>query len=421
MSNRSIVQRSLLPIVIITLIIAGSLAHAQTGWTRIQTPVNDDLASVDFPATGTGYAVGDGGVVVKSTDGGSTWSAVQSGFQGNIWYTRFVNANEGIIAGDNGAAMKTTDGGATWSALNTDLRAGALPSFLFSVQYLSPQTIFMAGGDGEAGGAVVLRSSDGGATWNKVHPSGSLFLDRCFFFDATRGIAIGASFAGGGVILLTTDGGATWSSQLDASALVTSLALLENGNAVAVSASGAVHISTDGGSSWSTKQSPASSSLIDVAFRDSQHGVAVGDGGTVIWTNDGGATWELETIEGGDQLRGARFTPDGGNLFIAAQGGALYRREIAASAERPEGSSHARITIAPNPMRTETRLTVQDDEDATGSTLRLYDIMGREVLHRSIPSHGALTLERNRLPSGRYLYTISSHKRELTRGFLVME
>src|ERR1051326_2952275 len=71
-----------------------------------------------------GWAVGDGGVLLRSADGGNTWTDYSSnaGFHGpplpylpDVNTVAFADFQNGWIAGDNGLMMHTSNGGTTWS------------------------------------------------------------------------------------------------------------------------------------------------------------------------------------------------------------------------------------------------------------------------------------------------------------------
>src|SRR4051794_33320609 len=108
-------------------------ARAQSSWTAVSTPANDDLSAIDFPTDAVGYAVGDVGTAIKTTDGGNTWNTLTTDYVGKLWYVGFLNAERGIAVGDAGKAIITTNGGALWSPVNTGLERGKLPSFLFGL------------------------------------------------------------------------------------------------------------------------------------------------------------------------------------------------------------------------------------------------------------------------------------------------
>src|SRR5207342_2523835 len=60
------------------------------------------LRRVAWLGGGTLIAVGSGGTVVQSTDGGATWSAKASGTTEQLNAVRFVDGQNGWMAGTNG-------------------------------------------------------------------------------------------------------------------------------------------------------------------------------------------------------------------------------------------------------------------------------------------------------------------------------
>ena len=65
----------------------------------------------------TGYAVGNSGTILKTTDGGANWVAQTSGTANICSDVHFpVDATTGYAVGSSGTILKTTDGGANWVA-----------------------------------------------------------------------------------------------------------------------------------------------------------------------------------------------------------------------------------------------------------------------------------------------------------------
>ena len=82
------------------------------------------LMALSFPTDRTGYAVGKNGAnkgafVMKTEDGGATWSTSVSGTGVEPVDIVFVNESQGYFRNESSSAgelFSTTDGGATWSA-----------------------------------------------------------------------------------------------------------------------------------------------------------------------------------------------------------------------------------------------------------------------------------------------------------------
>jgi photosystem II stability/assembly factor-like uncharacterized protein len=74
------------------------------------------LNAVSFADARRGWAVGAGGAVLATLDGGRTWRAQSSGTRSDLFDVKFFDEREGWAVGGDGVAIHTADGGATWSA-----------------------------------------------------------------------------------------------------------------------------------------------------------------------------------------------------------------------------------------------------------------------------------------------------------------
>jgi len=210
-------------------------AGDQAAWIPVyfSTSRGTRLRAVAFSDAIHGWAVGSGGAILATTDGGATWKAQSSGTSASLYGVAFSDATHGWAVGSGGAILATTNGGATWKAQSS--RTGA---FLTGVAF-SDATHGWAVGSGGA----VLATTDGGDTWIAQKSGTGAHLYAVAFSDATRGRVVGFD----GIILATTNGGATWSKQ----------------------------------GSWSSEW------LRGVASKDATHGFAVGEGGAILAARDG--------------------------------------------------------------------------------------------------------------------------------------
>jgi photosystem II stability/assembly factor-like uncharacterized protein len=86
-----------------------------TTWSTIEW-VDYDLNDVDFPTSQVGYVVGNAGLMLKSVDGGDTWTGLTSGVSDDLLGVSFPTVDTGYAVGRNGLILMTTDGGDTWTA-----------------------------------------------------------------------------------------------------------------------------------------------------------------------------------------------------------------------------------------------------------------------------------------------------------------
>jgi len=80
-------------------------------WTQEVNGVSGFLNGVSF-VDNNGIAVGDDGVIIKTTDGGINWTQKTSGTSGSLRKVSFSDVNTGTAVGQ--VILWTTDGGETW-------------------------------------------------------------------------------------------------------------------------------------------------------------------------------------------------------------------------------------------------------------------------------------------------------------------
>ena len=133
----------------------GLLYNTQNSQTAFHPDiVNKVLRGIYFTTSVNGFAVGDGGVILR-TFNNMNWTRVTSNTPRQLNKVEFLNANSGIIVGNFGVILKTTDGGNTWTQVPTGTTAN-----LNGVYYPDANNIFVCGDNG-----TVLFSNNGGLTW----------------------------------------------------------------------------------------------------------------------------------------------------------------------------------------------------------------------------------------------------------------
>lgn len=142
----------------------GGVAKTVDGitWTKVVAPTtgNPALYDVSILPDGSAIAVGEGGAIRKLTTSGVT--AITSPITSNLRGVAFVTATHGFAVGDNGVLIETSDAGAHWSNRAPLVAAGVSPS-ASSLRGLA----FAADGRGLAVGAyeTVWRTTDAGESW----------------------------------------------------------------------------------------------------------------------------------------------------------------------------------------------------------------------------------------------------------------
>src|SRR6267142_2457508 len=79
-------------------------------------PQGNNLRGASFVDTNTGTVVGEYGTIVRTTDGGNSWTIQASGTTQTLWAVSFTDLNNGTAVGEGGTIVGTTDGGAHWAS-----------------------------------------------------------------------------------------------------------------------------------------------------------------------------------------------------------------------------------------------------------------------------------------------------------------
>ncbi len=291
---------ALLTIVLATAAGAGALplrgSATVSGWSKQDPGTQKGLSDASFVDARHGWAVGIGGTVIATSDGGATWHAQDASTTYDLGGVDFVDLTHGWAVGlqttendegtwdHDGMILATTDGGATWHKQFS--RAEALVA---SVDFSDLSHGWAVGGKG-----TILATSDGGATWVTQDSSTKEALWDVVFPDSTHGWAVGD----GPTILATSDGGATWTRQaMGAGAkFFTGVDFIDSSHGWAAGWSdtpraGVIMATSDGGATWRQQTSGTTSGLGPVDFVDASHGWVAGAWGVILATSDGGATW----------------------------------------------------------------------------------------------------------------------------------
>lgn len=236
-----------------------------------------DLYGVSFGDDLRGVAVGLVGTVWWTTDGGQVWTAGVSGTSQNLFEVAMVDPSVGFAVGWGGTILETADGGATWTTLDSGTTEP-----LWGITLPGPDTAVVVGD------YTILRTADGGDNWSDIpHPMTNSWLYDVAFADSLHGLAVGDFVT----ILRTTDGGLTW----------------------------ALEHNSSNDADW----------FLAVALPDTANALAVGwfDGGdrNALRTRDGGATWTIEPTGYGRSLRSVVFRD--GLAIASGLGGLLFKAE----------------------------------------------------------------------------------------------
>ncbi|MEJ2105052.1 MAG: YCF48-related protein, partial [Ignavibacteriaceae bacterium] len=75
---------------------------------------NHYVEDVYFVDNSTGWVVGENGLIIKTTNGGTSWDVQNSGTSNSLHSIHFIDQNIGWAVGDDATILHTTNGGVTF-------------------------------------------------------------------------------------------------------------------------------------------------------------------------------------------------------------------------------------------------------------------------------------------------------------------
>jgi len=272
----------------------------------VSTGIFDREAANSVPGSGSPGGVG----VIKSTDGGTTWTQANNGL-GNLYVgTLFMHPTDPsiLLAGtgnnqyyDGQGVYLSTNAGASWQQTLADENINA-------VEFASSNPRIAYAGSA----AAVYRSADGGRNWQKVcggadgwgAPGVRAGFPIDFQVDPRNPDRLFTNNYGGGNFL-SIDGGRTWTvaSKGYTGAQVRDIAVdPADGRRVYAAARSGLFVSDDAGENWVGLSYPPFSSLewyvVAVDPVDSQHLLTANNwNGRVLQSHDGG--WTQNAVSDG--------------------------------------------------------------------------------------------------------------------------
>ena len=319
-------------------------SNGGTTWGHQITGLANTLYACQFKTASVGWALGSNGLILKTTSGGGRLAVIPL-----------------AIAPCDSVDSVPTDATFKWrgsaGAASYHLQCARVPDF--STVALDVTTVadttYQATGlkvnstyywrvaanydEGSTGWSNTNMFQTLGSVWNVVYQPGGYppSLHALVFTSPLNGFA-----GGGGEILKTTDGGLTWNADyLSAYTDPKSICFVDESNGYLAGSGGIIFKTTDGGLTWNQVPSGTANDLYAVHFPDVSTGWIIGDGGTALKSTDGGSTWISQSLGTTQRLVSMSFissstgwistnygkllkTTDGGTTWITQVEGSTY-------------------------------------------------------------------------------------------------
>lgn len=228
------------------------------------------VSNLYFINNTTGFIFGSNGSMYKTVDSGKSWRKLITGTSLPIFSVFFLNEKTGFAGGaalpncpeeDCGKGsllLKTTDGGDTWSKHFAKDLDGIL-----SINFLNEQT-GIAINPVQGGNPHAIKTTDGGETWEKIsiRAQMNLFSFPLHSIDSTVYV-LGEIQSG----FKSTDYGKSWTQLSSLPKNLKNIQFLDKNNGFAYTKS-SLYKTTDGGDSWIESSLPPSSDGLLIHFFD---------------------------------------------------------------------------------------------------------------------------------------------------------
>src|SRR5690606_37931571 len=274
-------------------------------WVRQETGITSVIRKIRFANRENGWAVGDSGKIIHTTNGGENWVLQNSTANLNLNMLSVIDADYAFAAGkwgttDQYVLLYTTSGGASWGTLSfrLDFTNEHVSEMVYinrnkgwycTWQYVSPFT-----------GGAIYHTNDGGKSWSRQKAFAS-FQSSISFTDDNHGWCIGDWG-----IFATTNGGTSWSGRGDLSNHWFSKVYFVDNNLgwniehidfFGGFRASAINFTSNGGYSWFYQdRTPTNNVVYDITFIDKRIGwIAVandiGGNGYLLNTSNGGGVF----------------------------------------------------------------------------------------------------------------------------------
>jgi photosystem II stability/assembly factor-like uncharacterized protein len=265
-----------------------------------------------------------------------------------LWSVYFGSEQEGWAVGEKNTIIHTTDAGNTWESQTENiswLNAEPGNNIFFNIKFTDQQNGWVVGGL-RGGAGALLKTNDGGATWEQVDVVADVIL-RDITLQSDPSIGDAYWIVGlGGLILYSPDGGASWVTQDSPVSKdlfsVASIGYYQGGFQVWASGQDGTILHTGDGVTWNEQDSQITTSLQSIHFVNTSkterafRGWAVGLSGEALATSDMGQRWNDQDakVQPGEHLRDVFFlnetmtgwiVGDGGRVIFSTNGGSEWR------------------------------------------------------------------------------------------------
>ena len=384
---------------------------------------NENLYDIEFINDQTGWAVGDAGVVIKTTNGGTNWVNVQnpSGqLSPNLWTVVPIDSSIIYVTSGQDFAMKTINGGMNWDVIH---HCPNCNSSFIGAYFLNKDTGWFLGA------YKVFRTYNGGLTLDSFStPWFDIY--EIYFKDINTGI-----FTGDGRVFKSIDRGETWfDTNIPVGGtfyMFRKLGISKN-NVWVVGSSSPVFRSTDFCETWEIITPGQQIGGYTIDFVNDNTGYIGRSLNNLIKTTNGGYNWYQQQTDPNSLafISSTAFANDTigwyscavGRIYKTTTGGQWITNISSIDEEQPYDFSLDQNF--PNPFNAQTKISF-NIINRGNYILEIYNIRGikvKEIFNRIFePGKHNFICNAESLTSGVYFYKLTGVNITETRSMILLK
>jgi photosystem II stability/assembly factor-like uncharacterized protein len=280
----------------------------------LQLPLSNKAVMLDLETHKANvFAVGERGIILRSTDEGASWEQLDSPIDVTLTGISFSSEKEGWIVGHESTILHSVDGGATWAINRYQPEE---EKFYMSVNFVNPQLGYVLGTDGE-----LWVTEDSGKTWEVTILSvEEWYQNHLFAIEKLGKTALVAAERGG--VFYSEDGLTDWQavpSPYEGSFF--GVNVIANQYLI-FGMSGHLYLINPSSLEWTKINTATDQFLLDsVATADNQLALVVGRGGVILVLNEKGEL--VKKIEDSSRVDYTAVAILGESVYLASMAGGV--------------------------------------------------------------------------------------------------
>jgi photosystem II stability/assembly factor-like uncharacterized protein len=371
-------------------------------WIQETSNTSNNLNGCFFVNKNIGWAVGDNGTIVCTTNGGNTWTIQSSGVSSDLFGAYFLDSLQGYCVGRCYTILFTSNGGATWRILDQDPS-----SFCTNNPYAHDlRTIIMEDTTtGTIGGVVGGIYTTNNWTNNTTQYSGANIFNYQIIPYSSQIFTCTDQ-----AVEMSSDYGYTWNI---AGNYESNLGYLKFGyyfNSSDIFVCNQLSIYNYGlynsQYSWIRVDTSSTYYINSLEFLNQQNGFFATSEGSIFYTNSAGNTWIQQSTYITTPLNQLFLVSDSSAWCVGDDGVILKYQQLTTGINQLSVNNN-QLSIYPNP--TSGQFAIKSNGNQNGYMVEIYNVVG-EKIYQSVLSNSQNIINLSSQPDGMYFVYLKSNE-----------